>query len=167
MNLTLIGKVGKTHGTNGGLRLRVDDPYTDSVLEAEVLFVQVGGQPAPYFVEDWISEAPPIVKLEEVDQKESAQQLSGQELYLRDEDLLPEVAEEEDYRVLIGYRIYDQEEGAVGKIEDIMELPEQVLAVVNYEGREILIPVHQDFVLDIDQKAKAMHMNLPNGLLGL
>lgn len=161
-----IGKVGKTHGKAGALKLRVEERYESSVLQASVLFVPVAGRPAPFFVESYLSEAPLIVKLEEVDNKEDAQLLCGQSLMLRQQDVELE-EEEEDYAEMIGYTIHDEEAGEVGVIKDVVELPEQIMAIVDYEDREILIPINEYFLRSFDPDKKLIFMALPDGLLEL
>jgi len=162
-----IGKVGKTHGRAGALKLKVEERYESSALQAGVLFVPVSGRPAPFFVESYLSEVPMIVKLEEVDNKEDAHLLCGQALMLRQQDVKLEEEEEEDYKEMIGYTIHDEEAGEVGMIKDIAELPEQVLAVVDYEGREVLIPINEFFLRSFDPDKKLIVMALPEGLLDL
>jgi len=161
-----IGKVGKSYGKDGALKLGVEERYEQSVLDAAVLFIPVDGKPAPFFVEAYLSEEPLIVKLEEVDSKEDAQPLCNQPLSLRPQDLQAE-EEEEDCRVMIGYTIHDEEAGEIGIIRDVQELPEQILAVVAYEGRDILIPINEHFLRDFDPERKTILMDLPEGLLEL
>jgi 16S rRNA processing protein RimM len=162
-----IGKVGKTHGKAGALKLRVEERYESSVLQASVLFVPVAGRPAPFFVESYLSEAPLIVKLEEIDNKEDAQPLCGQNLMLRQQDVELEEEEEADFTEMIGYTIHDEEAGEVGIIKDVIELPEQIMAVVDYEDREILIPINEYFLRSFDPDQKLIFMALPEGLLDL
>lgn len=162
-----IGKVGKSYGKDGALKLNVEERYEESALESTVLFIPVAGKPAPFFVETYLSEAPLIVKLEEVDSKEDAQPLCNQPLFLRPQDLQAEEEEEEDYRAIIGYTIHDKEAGEIGEIRDVQELPEQILAVVAYEGRDILIPINEHFLRDFDPERKTILMDLPEGLLEL
>lgn len=162
-----VGKVGKTYGTGGALKLHPEEPYTEAVLQAAVLFIPVAGKPAPFFVEEYLSADPLVVKLEEVEDREEAHPLSGQPLFLRQQDLPTAGEEEEDYRVMIGYTIHDEAAGEVGVIRDIMELPEQVLAVLDYEGREILIPINEHFIRSFDLEQRLILMDLPEGLLDL
>lgn len=161
-----IGKVGKSYGKDGALKLGVEERYEQSALGSTVLFIPVDGKPAPFFVEAYLSEEPLIVKLEEVDSKEDAQPLCNQPLFLRPQDLQGE-EEEEDYQAMIGYTIHDEEAGEIGLIHDVQELPEQVLAVVAYEGRDILIPINEHFLRDFDPERKTILMGLPAGLLEL
>ena len=162
-----IGKVGKSYGKDGALKLGVEERYEQSVLDSAVLFIPVAGKPAPFFVEAYLSEEPLIVKLEEVDSKEDAQPLCNQPLFLRPQDLQAEEEEEEGYQAIIGYTIHDEEAGKIGVIHGVQELPEQVLAVVAYEGRDILIPINEHFLRDFDPERKTVLMDLPAGLLDL
>lgn len=168
MNFISIGQLGKPYGTKGALRAKVDNKFLPSLLSADAIFTPVSGKPAPYFVEEILSEEPPILKLEEVDSKEHARALSGQELLLRESDLaLAEEEEPEEYNAMLGYTVHEEEAGAIGPIEAVIELPEQIMAVVAYEGREILIPINEHFLRSFDPDKKVVYMRLPDGLLDL
>ena len=46
-------------------------------------------------------------------------------------------------------------------------MPQQHLAIVDYRGREVFIPLHPDIVVSLDEKAKKITLRLPGGLLEL
>ena len=72
-----IGRVSKTHGVDGALKLKIKDRYWDDFAEAKVLFVESAGKVVPYFIEEFRGGHDPIVKFEDLDQREPAQALSG------------------------------------------------------------------------------------------
>jgi ribosomal 30S subunit maturation factor RimM len=41
------------------------------------------------------------------------------------------------------------------------------MAIVVYEGREVLIPLHEDLIVEADHEAQVVTMRLPEGLLEL
>jgi 16S rRNA processing protein RimM len=167
MNLIPIGRLGKPYGTAGALRARVEEEFLPFLLSADAVFSPVDGKPAPFFVEEILSEEPPILKLEEVDSKEDARAISGQELLLRESDIAPEQADPEGYRAMIGYTVQEEEAGVVGPIEEVVELPEQIMAVVDYNGRQVLIPINEHFMRSFDPEQRIVYMRLPKGLLDL
>lgn len=166
-----IGKVGRAHGLTGMLKFNIDDRYAEDFLESEVVFVELKGKKVPYFMEDVREGNDLLVKLEDCDSPEQAQALSGNPVFLRAEDLLPESERETSsvvqYERYIGYTIVDTYTGVVGAIQDIIELPQQFMAVVQVADKEVLIPMHPHFLRKIDDTLKEVLMELPEGLLDL
>ncbi len=63
--------------------------------------------------------------------------------------------------------MHDEETGVIGVITEILNLPGHFTAQVNYQGKEILIPVHENLIVRIDNEKKQVMLNLPLGLLTL
>ena len=89
---------------------------------------------------------------------EQAIDLLGEEVFL----LRKDVAEEDDglltWQDLVGYTICDKETGTVGIIDNIDESTINTLATLT-DGR--MLPLHEDFILDIDTDSRVLHLNLP------
>ncbi len=171
-NYVLVAYTRKPHGLQGELGLKVEAAYLEDVLRASVIFIRLQGREVPYFVEQLRVTDKPLLKLEDVDNREAAQTLVAKEVYLRESDLIPEAereleAEELDYAFLTGYRIEDATKGIIGTIEEVVELPQQEMAVLQYEGRELLIPLNDQLILDIQEEQQLVKMELPAGLLEL
>ncbi|MCC6582299.1 MAG: 16S rRNA processing protein RimM [Chitinophagales bacterium] len=162
MELIKIGKVLKTHGYKGHLKVFIDEFYMDDFEEMKALFINN----LPYFIvsKDINSDAQAIISLEEIDSKEKAHPLQGKDIFAKDDDLT-EILDGEEYDHLVGYEITDKAAGKIGIIEEIVEMPFQFLAKVMKDKKEILIPLNDDFILTIDEKKKQMEMELPDGFL--
>ena len=66
------------------------------------------------------------------------------------------------------YSVYDTDKGYLGHIVDVDMSTTNVLFVVEREnGEELLIPATDDLVVSVDEKAKKIEMNIPEGLLDL
>lgn len=173
IELIPIGRTNKTYGVDGTLRITVKDAFFEDFVAAEVVFLETGGQPAPFFIEDRWGGDVLYLKLEEIDSREAARVLTDKVLSLRKEDVqappahAPAGTIASAYTKWIGYTIFDQELGEVGVIENIIELPEQLLANLIYQGQEIMIPLHEDLIVAVDQEKKSVTMDLPEGLLAL
>ena len=87
--------------------------------------------------------------------------LMGKEIWL----LRSDVQEEDDglltWQDLVGYTVIDDEAGTVGLIDNIDESTINTLATLE-DGR--LIPLHEDFITDIDEQARELHVHLPFAL---
>jgi 16S rRNA processing protein RimM len=164
-----IGRISKTHGVDGALKLKIKDRYFDDFAEAKALFVQIGGKDIPFFIEEFRGGMDPIVKFEDLDNREEAQKLAGKEVFLRESDLLSETSSTvvNQYERYQGYLLIDQALGKIGPINEVMEMPGQYMAALEYKSREVLIPLNTAFILEVDHQKKTLQMDLPEGLLEL
>jgi len=163
----LIGKIGRTTGNDGNLTAHLNSKIPEFSDDIGFLHVDQGpGELVPYPVE-FLSGTHSTVRLkfEFVDSVEEASGFVGKDLYLS----LADINESEDtilsYHSIIGWTILNSDKTVVGKISDVIENPGQDLFVIHKGEKEILIPVHEDFIVDIDEDKEIMVLNLPDGLL--
>ncbi len=65
---------------------------------------------------------------------------------------------------LIGYTIVSGND-TLGEIVEVIEQPHQLLCKIILNSKEVLIPVHEDFLKKIDKKKRQIIVDLPEGLL--
>jgi len=168
--LTLIGKTVKPHGLNGEIKCVIEETYLADLMQAEVILIAQKGQKLPYFINNVRVGNATILSLEEVDTKEAANHLRNSELFMREADLLPEVNRVFDnltYSKYEGFQLVDKELGTIGVIEEIVEMPQQEMAVINYKEKEILIPLNENFIVSNNEDEKILTVELPKGLLDI
>ena len=89
---------------------------------------------------------------------ENISELIGEEGFV----LRRDVQDEEDglmtWQDLVGYTIEDDEAGVVGVIAFIDESTINTLATLE-NGR--LLPLHEDFIVEIDEQARVLRVHLP------
>ena len=167
---TQIGFTKKTHGIRGELKLTVEDAYEDLLLESDRIFLEIRGSKQPFFIEHLRGGGELIVKFEDVDSREDALLLQSRGIFLPSSEI-PEMETDDsgglEYGRIVGYRIVDRQAGEIGTVEEVLEMPQQEMALVLYEGREVLIPLNPDFVKNIDDEATQVAVDLPEGLLSL
>lgn len=168
-----IGHTRKTHGVQGEMKVNIEDRYLEDFLKNERLFIDVKGVKVPYFVASIRGKGDLILLLEEVTSKEAAFALQSREIHLRKTDLIPEhhreleiEAEAElEYAYLAGFQLVDQTLGEIGPIREVLDMPQQEMAFLDYQGREVLVPLNTQFIVSVDKKTRKVHMDLPKGLL--
>lgn len=65
---------------------------------------------------------------------------------------------------MIGYMMIDgTKELAV--IQEVIEQPLQILCRLEIEGKEVLIPLHEETIRSVNHKKKQVVVELPDGLL--
>ena len=63
--------------------------------------------------------------------------------------------------------IRDETGGGEYAILRTEEYPQQLMAVIDIAGREVLVPLNDQLITDIDKDAKIIRMQIPEGLLDL
>lgn len=167
-----IGYTKKLHGLQGEIKLFIEERYLEDFLKNERIFLDVKGAKVPYFVADVRGKGEMILKLEDVDNRDTAFALQSREVFLREHDLVPEHQRELEieietleYEHVTGFLLIDKNAGEVGRIEEVLDMPQQEMAFLKYKGSEVLIPLNEQFITSIDEKGKRVFMDLPEGLL--
>jgi 16S rRNA processing protein RimM len=68
---------------------------------------------------------------------------------------------------LKGFIVHDKTAGELGEIIEIHEYPQQFIAVVPYKFNEVLFPLNDDLILEIDEENEIVRVDLPEGLIDL
>lgn len=168
--LVRVGYTQKPHGTRGEIKIQIEEEYLEDFMNSKIAFLEITGKQIPFFLKSMRGENPMIVKLEDTHTREDAQFLAGKTLFLRAQDVhKPEAQDPDDVALedLVGFRIVDLTYGDIGEIEEIAELPEQLLAILTYQNREVLIPLVDELIEEIHLSNKTVTMDLPEGLLEL
>lgn len=167
-----IGFTKKAKGLDGSIKVKIFDEFVEDFVQAEVIFLTIGGKEIPYFIEKIDLQSELVVQLEDVTDRNTAAQLSSKSIYLREQDILADEkrqleTEELAYAYLTNFLMVDEVAGEIGEIEEVIELPQQEMAVVNYKNKEILIPLNDQLITEIDKNHQQIKVALPDGLLEL
>jgi 16S rRNA processing protein RimM len=169
MEYISVGKLVKPHGIHGALQFVFHGFLKDDAAIPNFFFIQRNGMYTPLFVEklEMNREESGFVHFEEFKDRNQAILHSNLEMYLSEQDADKYFEEDEsDLEFLIGYTAFDNET-EFGTIIAIDEMPMQTFAVVENGEKEHLIPLVDDFVIDIVKKKKQIIFDLPEGLLDL
>jgi 16S rRNA processing protein RimM len=131
-----------------------------------MLFLDIRGNLVPWMIENIHLEGNKAnLKLQDVDTMEAAERLVGSILYLPVE-LLPKLRGNKFYyHEVTGFRVVDKTYGDVGSIERVLDLPGNPLFVIQFKGKEILLPVTDAIIKKVDRKKKQIDVEAPEGLL--
>lgn len=169
-----IGTILKLHGLKGEMNVSVRDAVFDEVKKCPYLVCQLDGIYVPFFIESyrWKGSTTMLLKFEDVDTLEKAEEFCGLTLYFDRRCFSAKEAKAYDAQVeedkgLIGYRIEDITLGDLGEITDINDMTANVLFIVDHEGEELMIPAAEDLIEEIDDDNKVIKMNLPAGLVNM
>lgn len=161
-----IGKLVAVHGLNGELVLNHELGKKTSLKGLQALFIEEKKSSfIPWFIESTKikSEEEILLKLEGVDTREAAMKLTQKEIWLPETDVKKFAAKSSPVN-LLGYTIINQKE-SLGEILEVIEQPHQLLCRLEIQSKEVLIPLHEEFLRKVDHKKKQVIVELPDGLL--
>jgi 16S rRNA processing protein RimM len=163
---TFLGTIVKTRGTSGDLIIRSKKKIVQIKNNWESVMVEIDGLMVPFFISGWnISGSNEIlVTVEDIDIPEKAEKFSGRKVYINKSVIVFSPHEFHPDEVN-GYLVIDINAGEIGRINGIDEIPGNPLFRLEYHGREILIPIHQDLIIEVNEKKKIVRVNLPAGFL--
>ena len=163
-----VGKIVKTHGLKGEVTLRIDNEQFDDIEELNYFLLDVNEQLIPYFIEDIAYHSnKAFVLFQDLKTLEVASQLVGKSAYLPLE-LLPEKTGNDFYsHEVVDYLVVDEEKGELGKVNEIIEYPTQSIIQIIRDGKEILIPIHDDIIKDVNRDEKKIYISAPSGLIDM
>jgi len=164
INLKKIGFISKLNGYKGELVLVTED---DSVAREKFLFMKMDGIPVPFFVEDIFEKSGNfIVKFEDVNDEFFAQRFLNHDVFVERKGKKKNT-ESISAHELIDYHIIDSTYGDLGAIIRVEDFPQQEIAICVLKGKEIMVPLNDEFIDDIDEVTMRISMTLPVGLVDL
>lgn len=161
-----LAEVVKAVGLRGEIKLYPLLDFYEPLLESRFLIWQDGSAA----VLDRIRPAGACVAARPsgCNDRDEAEGLVGLQLGFRREDYLDEAFPRPvgglPFRFL-GRTLQDIEGGALGTVQEVRRYAAQIMLVVEYEGREVLIPAVSPILQPDDGLAGALVVDLPEGLL--
>ena len=162
-----LGKIAKKFSFKGEVLLYLDTDEPELYEKMESVFVEFNKNLVPFFIQssslhknDFLR-----VQFEDVDSEAEADSIMNCEVYLP-LDRLPKLSGNKFYfHEVIGFEIEDKRLGVFGKIVSINDSSAQPLFEVLNGEVEMLIPMIDHFLVEIDRKNKKVVMDLPEGLV--
>jgi len=164
-----VGKIVNTHGIRGELKIMptTDFPEVRFAKNAELYLFMPDGQSVLAKVEA----ARPhknmyIVRFKEFGNINEVEKFKGGMAKVSKEDLAELEENEYYFHQIIGCSVVTEEGDTLGKITDILTPgANDVWVVKTSTGKEVLIPVIDDVVLDVDIEQQQVKIHLMEGLL--
>ncbi|MEP6584309.1 MAG: ribosome maturation factor RimM [Ginsengibacter sp.] len=167
-NYFKIGRLAGTFGISGQVVLEHSLGKKTSLKGLENIFIEQSENSfLPYFIESAKikNDKEVYLKLEGISSKEAAHHLIKNYVWLVEKDFKKLAAVAAPIS-LLGYLVVNAEE-EIGEVVEVIEQPHQVLCKIIIDGKEALLPVHDDTLEKIDKKNRRLFLNLPDGLLDL
>lgn len=160
-----FGYITKTKGLKGEMMVHVLVDFAGEI-DFDTVFIDLNGKLVPYFVDHFSMPKTntAYLQLQDVSHIDDAQKLVKKSVYLGNE-LLPEESDEFTFEDLVGFTAQDKNLGELGEIISVEEYPQQWIATVHHNDRDIMFPLNDDFIEEIDDENDVLHLVLPDGLL--
>jgi len=164
-----LGYVAKLHGFKGEVSLFLDVTNPEDYQTLDAVFIEINGQLSPFFVESFKlkNKGFAAVKFEGVNSENDARLLLRKNLFLPAQ-ILPKLSGTNFYdHEVVGFTVVDVNYGEVGKLESIVDLQVNPLIQIMKDEKEVLIPLIEGVVVELDRRKKIMTINAPAGLIEL
>lgn len=161
-----IGYIMKPHGLKGGVTIALDPEAPEDFEGIETIFLEVRGRLLPYFIESIsLKGNRAFLKLEEVNTPEEAKDISKSVIFLpKAFRAKPAPGGFYDDEV-IGFSVVDTAAGVLGVIVEVVQAGPNKLLAVDFQGRELLIPLNGPFITSVSKKNKKIAVSLPDGFI--
>jgi len=167
-----VGLIAKTHGVNGEVVVRADAGFCADDLCYEYLLLEIDGGLVPFYVEEIRvkSDEEVLAKFEFINTQDDARRLNSCNVYISREwiEANNDTTNNTSTGFLIGYYATDKQHGNLGTITDIdNQVGANPLFIIEHNGKELLVPITDEFIENINDKDKKVTFNLPEGLIDL
>jgi len=166
LNSVEIGRLGKPYGYSGAIHVYLDDDV-ELLDDLKFLFVSIEGLPVPFRVTEQGSHNGILtVILDRIDSKEGIEVFKNAKISVEAHCVSIESSKSNE---LIGYTVIDHHKVIIGKIVDIIEQDPLLFLKVRLQdlSKEIIIPFHDDLLLDMSQNTRTLTIEIADGLLHL
>lgn len=154
-----IGRITRTHGKRGEIQCLTSNEFWDNA-DATFLILNIDNILVPFRVLDWRGKGSDslIFQLNHITDEQSAQALIGCQAYMLKSDICEEDELLPTWQSLVGYRVLDTDQGELGTIVHVDETTINTLVTLDNDQ---LIPLHEDFIINIDPENELLTICLP------
>lgn len=164
-----LGKIAKKFSFKGEILIYLDTDEPEMYSELESVFVDVNGHLVPFFIDNSSIHKSKFLrtKFEDIDSEADADELVGREVYLP-LTLLPKLEGNKFYyHEVVNFDAIDINQGNFGTILRIVDNGVQALFEVQKDDAIILVPMIDEFIIEVNRDKKFVKFNTPTGLIDL
>jgi 16S rRNA processing protein RimM len=162
----LLGHITQTRGLNGQVVAKLEFPIK-TLDPVEFIFIQLGHTYVPYQVEEKVlpQSDQAWFKLQGITDRSTAHEIVGKSIWLPQEVLNNLLDKSDDQDAVVGYQVIDVALGELGVVKHQAKLPGQLCLVIDYQGKELLIPYVSALIKDLNHAHQRLITDLPAGFL--
>ena len=158
-----LGTVVAKYSFKGEVLIKLDTDDPEAYLSLQSFLVEDDSRLIPYFTTKVQLHKTQLlrVSIEDISSEHEANILIGKSVYLP-LDQLPKLADDQFYyHEIIGFEVIDSQQGSIGTIKGVNDRSSQVLLEVEYNNRQILIPLVEKLIQQLDKQQKQLYLTIP------
>lgn len=161
-----LGKLTRRHGLHGNVFLKLDTDQPEMYNKLDAIFVEINGLLVPFFVakQSWSKGETLIVSFKNSSES-LVDQVVGKDVYLPLSGLPELTGNKFYYHEVVGFEIREEDGKTCGIIQTINDQTGQHYFVLDLAGKQIVIPIIRDWILELNREEKFLRMSLPEGLM--
>ena len=164
-----LGTVVAKYSFKGEVLIKLDTDDPEAYLSLQSFLLEDESHLIPYFTTKVQLHKSQLlrVSVEGVKSEKQADLMIGKSVYLP-LDQLPKLDDDQFYfHEIIGFEVIDSLQGSIGTITGVNDASSQVLLEVEHKDRQILIPLVDELIQQLDKQQKQLYLSIPEGLLDL
>jgi 16S rRNA processing protein RimM len=165
---TKIGTIISKHGFKGSLIIKVFDKDSNNLSTLNFLFIEINKKQIPFKLDsiNTFKSKSYKIKFNEVNDDNYANQLISKSVFIKSNDYPDLNKETSIYSEIINFLAFNNEE-KIGEIININENLPQPVFEINYKSKTVMVPIHNDLIVNIDKEKKKIFLRIPDGLLDI
>ncbi len=163
-----VARINRLFGVDGEVFINLYSEFPQDFTNDKPLFVKVDALSVPLYVEkfDRRGRSTAQVRFADIDTERRVSEFLGQELFFDDAESTEQEYEEEFFLDdLVGFKATAN--GVEGELTKFYDNKNNPLFGLTIEGREVLVPAAEEFIVRIDFEGGEIEFSLPEGLLEL
>ena len=162
-----LGTISRKFSFKGEVVLQINPDLGYFPENLKSVFVEIQQKRIPFFIEFTKAHKQNNlrIKFEDVNTEEEADKLVKRKVYVSKSEI--DIDEEFSLKDLIGFTAYDDQDEQIGEIVNLNTSTPQALFELTSKQGPLLIPVNEDWIIEIDEENKDIYFELPEGLLDL
>ncbi len=164
-----VGTIVRNYSFKGDLLVKTDSDNIENYINLKSIFVDLDTGLVPFFIQKCQIHKSALlrIKFDQVSSESHAKLLIKKDLFLP-LSVLPQLKGKKFYfHEVIGFSLIERKKH-IGKVIRIQDQGIQSLfEIEKIDGKLALIPVTDEFILEINRETKSIQVQLPDGLLDL
>jgi len=163
-----LGTIVSKFSYKGEILLKLDSDEIQ-FKKLKTIFLEIEGALVPFEIKNVMLHKSSLlrIKLENIDSEKKANTIVKTKTYLPIKDLPKLNGDKFYYHEIISYTVLDLSLGNIGKVKEVNDQTSQPIIVVNNGLNEVMIPLVDDFLIEINRNKKTLTFDLPEGLTTL
>jgi len=158
-----VGQLGKPHGVQGEITMRILTDFPERLKAGSTLFIGLDRKPMQIrHVRPFGTKI--LLTFHGIQNREQAGELRNQMVFIQTADTPPLPEGEYYYHQLLGLRVETEDGQDLGRLEEILSTGANDVYLIRLpDSRELLLPVIEGVLLNVNLEAKWMRVHVLPG----